>query len=69
MEIPVLGAINRIETRRQRHVKRVQKLVVSTCMLLTMGLVGFTLWAWVLNPHLLKASVVESIDRLREVLG
>ncbi|MCA9002448.1 MAG: hypothetical protein KDB61_11020, partial [Planctomycetes bacterium] len=69
MEIPVLGAVNLIETRRQRHVKRVQKLVVSVCMLLTMGLVGFTLWAWVLSPHLLKASVVESIDRLREALG
>ncbi|MDF1836946.1 MAG: Wzz/FepE/Etk N-terminal domain-containing protein [Planctomycetota bacterium] len=69
MEIPVLGAINRIETRRQRHVKRVQKLVVSLCMLLSMGVVGFTLWAWALHPHLLKASVVESIDRLREVLG
>ncbi|MBL4769750.1 MAG: hypothetical protein JKY61_01060 [Planctomycetes bacterium] len=69
MEIPVLGAINRIETRRQRHVKRVQKLVLGTCMLMTMGVVGFTLWAWALAPHLLKSSVVESIDRLREVLG
>jgi capsular polysaccharide biosynthesis protein len=69
MDIPVLGAINRIETRRQRHVKRVQKLVASLCLVLTMSVIGFTLWAWALHPHLLKASVVESIDRLREVLG
>ncbi len=69
MEIPVLGAVNRIETRRQRHVKRVQKLVASLCMLLTMGIVGFTLWAWVLAPNLLRGSVVDSIDRLREMLG
>ncbi|MCP5021922.1 MAG: hypothetical protein GY930_09090 [bacterium] len=69
MEIPVLGAVNRIETRRQRYLKRVQKLAVSICMLLTMGIVGFTLWAWALDPSLLKPSVVQSIDRLREMLG
>ncbi len=69
MEIPVLGAVNRIETRRQRHIKRIQKLVASLCMLLTMGIVGFTLWAWVRAPNLLKGSVVDSIDRLREMLG
>lgn len=69
MEIPVLGAVNRIETRRQRHIRRVQKLVASICMLLTMGIVGFTLWAWALDPSLLKPSVLESIDRLREMLG
>ncbi len=69
MEIPVLGAVNRIETRRQRHLKHIQKLVASICMLLTMGIVGFTLWAWALDPSLLKPSVVQSIDRLREMLG
>ncbi|HPF15437.1 MAG TPA: hypothetical protein PLJ12_14330, partial [Planctomycetota bacterium] len=69
MEIPVLGAINRIETRKQRSVRHAQKLIMSVVMGLMVAVVGYTLWAWVVRPDLLTPRLVESIDRLREALG
>lgn len=69
MEVPVLGAINRIETRKQRSVRQVQRLVLGVGMGLMVGVVAYALWAWVAQPHLLSPRLIESFDRLREALG
>ena len=69
MEIPVLGAINRIETRKQRSVRHVQRLVMGVGMGLMVGVVAYALWAWVFQPEMLSPRLRESFDRLREALG
>ncbi len=69
MEVPVLGAINRIETRKQRSVRHVQRLVLGVGMGLMVGVVAYALWAWVFQPHLLSPRLIDSFDRLRDALG
>ncbi|MEZ6021122.1 MAG: hypothetical protein R3F17_13815, partial [Planctomycetota bacterium] len=69
MEVPVLGAVNKIETRKQRNMRHMRKVVMSVALALLVAVVSYTLYAWVLNPSLLTPSLVDSIDRLREALG
>jgi polysaccharide biosynthesis transport protein len=65
MVVPVLGVISPIVTRRQRRLRVLRRIAMGGASLLLIGSIQFITWAWSLEPDLLSAGLVDSIESFR----
>lgn len=65
MGIPVLGAINLIETSADRRRHRLRRAMVGGSTLVFLGGVAWFTYAWALHPEQLPTSVISVVDDLR----
>ncbi|MCB9916183.1 MAG: hypothetical protein H6828_13730 [Planctomycetes bacterium] len=67
MVVPVLGVISPIVTRVQRRRRAVRRVVVGSSSVVLIAAVLFVTWAWTFEPDLLGESMLDSIERFREL--
>ena len=65
MGIPVLGAINLIETSADRRRHRLRRAMVGGSTLVFLGGVAWFTYAWEFHPEQLPTSVISVVDDLR----
>lgn len=68
MTHPVLGTVNTIRTRRERARALLVRSILGGGSLLFLLSVGYVTWAWAMNKDALTDSLVDAIDRFRELL-
>ena len=68
MVVPVLGAINHIQTRRERRTRTARRTVVGVSSLILIGTILFVTWAWANDAQLLSQDLRDAIERVRSKL-
>jgi len=68
MVVPVLGAINHIQTRRERRTRAARRTVVGLSSMILIGTILFVTWAWANDAQLLSQDLRDAIERVRSKL-
>ena len=68
MNVPVLGAIETIVTRREQRRAQAQHALVGLSTAMIVGGVGWVTWMWSSAPERLPLEVQRAIERFRDVL-
>ena len=68
MNVPVLGAIEAIVTRREQRRAQAQRALVGLSTAMIVGGVGWVTWMWSSAPERLPLEVQRAIERFRDVL-